>query len=112
MKTLASVSAEIKDEVTRHPLRPDSATMDTEPMRRLDPRARIVVGIFVSQAEITSGDVASALSLSQRMARLLLNQWVEQGWLKVADPSNRNRAYVLSAKYRQVIGNVSREGTH
>ncbi len=110
MKTLASVYAEIKDEVTRHPVRPDLATMDTEPMRRLDPRARIVVGIFVSQAEITSGDVASALSLSQRMARVLLNQWVEQGWLKVADPSNRNRAYVLSAKYRQLIGNVSHQG--
>lgn len=107
VKTLASVFSEIKEQVTRHPVRPDMATLDTEPLRRLDSRARIVMGIFASQEEITSADVASTLSLSQRMARVLLNEWVDQGWLKMADRSNRNRAYVLSAKYRQFVGNVS-----
>jgi hypothetical protein len=35
------------------------------------------------------------------MARELLRQWVEDGWLLIADPSRRGRAYELSAGYRQ-----------
>ncbi|MCI0478431.1 MAG: hypothetical protein L0Y55_19485, partial [Anaerolineales bacterium] len=81
----------------------------TEPhvMQELDPRARVVVALFAGQAQITSRDVAHALGLSERMARVLLNQWVNEGWLVIADPSNRKRAYTLSAKYRQFIGNMS-----
>ncbi len=41
------------------------------------------------------------------MARVLLGRWVEDGWLEVADPSRRARAYVLSASYRQFIGSLS-----
>jgi hypothetical protein len=32
------------------------------------------------------------------MVRVLLKKWVEDGWLIVADQSNRGRAYILSAK--------------
>ena len=41
--------------------------------------------------------VARTLGLSQRMARNLLRDWVEEGWLEVADPSRRGRVYSLSA---------------
>ena len=59
---------------------------------------------------ITTADVAGALGLSDRMARVLLGRWVEDGWLEVADPSRRARAYVLSASYRQFIGSLSAMG--
>jgi hypothetical protein len=52
-------------------------------------------------------DVAEALGLSDRMARVLINGWVEDGWLMVADPSKRGRSYELSAIYRQYIGGLS-----
>ena len=52
-------------------------------------------------------EVARALGLSERMARVLLNKWVEDGWLEVADPSRRKRAYELTAIYRQYEGNLS-----
>jgi len=40
---------------------------------------------------------------SRKQARLLLNAWVKDGWLVIANPSNRKRAYGLSAIYRQYI---------
>ncbi|NJM42178.1 MAG: Fic family protein [Anaerolineae bacterium] len=61
----------------------------------LDARAQLVRGLFARQERITSQDVAATLGLSTRMARVLLAEWVAAGWLHVADPSKRNRAYVL-----------------
>lgn len=72
-----------------------------------DPRAKIVFELFIEQSQITSRDVAQALGLSERMARVLLTQWVQEDWLKIAEPSNRKRAYRLSATYRQFVGNLS-----
>jgi hypothetical protein len=40
------------------------------------------------------------------MERNLIASWVKDGWLVVANPSNRARAYRLSAIYRKYIGNV------
>lgn len=79
-------------------------------VRLLDARAKRVLGMFTLTEQITSNDVASELGLSTRMARLLLKRWVEDGWLKVADPSRRNRAYGLSAIFRQYIGNPTAMG--
>ncbi len=52
---------------------------------------------------------AIALGLSPRTALLLLQNWTEEGWLEVADPSRRGRTYRLSASYRQLIGSLSAE---
>ncbi len=81
--------------------------VQTEPeeMRRLDHRARVVLALFNRTDRITTHQVAQALGLSDRMARVLLHDWVDAGWLEIADPTNRKRAYGLSAKYRQYIGN-------
>jgi len=78
-----------------------------EALRRLDPRARAVLALFVNTEHITTSDVARTLGLSERMARNLLKQWVEDGWLEIADPSRRARNYTLSATYRQYIGSLS-----
>ena len=78
-----------------------------EPLRKLDRRARIVLGLFAASERITAPDVSRALGLSDRMVRLLLADWVRDGWLIVADPSRRKRAYELTAIYRQYIGELS-----
>ena len=56
---------------------------------------------------ITATQVAGALGLSERTARLVLHEYVTDGWLRIANPSNRRRAYSLSASYRQYIGKLS-----
>jgi Fic family protein len=73
-------------------------------LRTLKRRERAVLGILAQKETITSRDVADALGLSVRMARNLLERWVTGGFLEVADPSNKNRAYKIKAKYRKYIG--------
>ena len=78
-----------------------------EELRRLDHRARVVLGLFAAKENVTAPQVAAELGLSERMARNLLKDWVKDGWLEVANPSRRARSYSLSAKYRQYIGSLS-----
>ena len=80
---------------------------EPEDLRRLDHRARMVLGLFAKKETITASDVAGELGLSERMARNLLVDWVKEGWLEVTNPSRRARAYSLSAKYRQYVGSLS-----
>ena len=80
---------------------------EPEDLRRLDHRARVVLGLFALKETITAPQVAAELGLSERMARILLKDWVEDGWLVVTNPSRRARSYSLSAKYRQYIGSLS-----
>jgi Fic family protein len=47
------------------------------------------------------------LAGSERMARVLVRDWLDQGWLVLAEPSRRSRSYGLSARYRQFIGTSS-----
>ena len=78
-----------------------------EKLRRLDLRARRILGLFAQKETITTSDVASELALSEWMARNLLREWVDQGWLEVANPPRRARSYSLSAIYRKYIGSLS-----
>jgi predicted ArsR family transcriptional regulator len=80
---------------------------EPEELRRLDHRARVVLGLFAKKETITSADVAAELGISERMARNLLKGWTKDGWLEVAEPSRRARAYSLSAIYRHYIGSLS-----
>ena len=109
--TLAAVFAAAREEVLRCSGEGDAVALaEPDALRRLDPRARAVLTLFLRTDRITTADVAGALGLSDRMARVLLGRWVEDGWLEVADPSRRARAYVLSASYRQFIGSLSAVG--
>lgn len=80
---------------------------ESEDLRRLDHRARVVLCLFASKETITAPQVAAELGLSERMARNILGTWVKDGWLIVANPSRRARSYSLSAKYRQYVGSLS-----
>lgn len=79
----------------------DDAIMDL--LRPLDHRARRVLGLFAQQYFIHSSDVANLLGISTRQARELLSQWVDQGWLKMADPSRRGWKYKLADEYIRAI---------
>jgi Fic family protein len=105
LATLAEAFDSVRKEA-RH-LAAEGVPADPEPLRALDRRARIVLGFFAKVPRITSQEVAAAIGLSERMARVLLTKWVEAGWLAVADPSRRKRAYQLSAIYRQYIRHLS-----
>ena len=105
IETVAQVFEAAKEEAVR--LSQMGVPSEPEAMRRLDARARVVLGLFAHAAQLKTPDVARVLGLSDRMARLLIKEWVQEGWLIVADSSNRGRAYALAEGYRQFIGNLS-----
>ena len=80
---------------------------EPEAVRSLDRRARMVLGLFAQSEQITTAEAAQTLGLSDRMTRNLMQDWVSAGFLEVAEPSRRKRAYRLSAIYRQYIGSLS-----
>ena len=97
--SVATVFQSVKEEAVRcaHnriPVEPDA-------LRKLDRRARRVLTLFSKHDRITAPEVAGLLGLSDRMARVLVQGWVKEGWLVVAEASKRARAYGLAAIYRQ-----------
>lgn len=80
---------------------------EPEELRRLDHRMRRALALLPKAARITSSAVAQILGLSDRMARVLLKERVAEGWLQVANASDRAREYDLPAIYRQYIGGLS-----
>ena len=108
VKTLAGVFAAAQEEAERYVGQDVVRTLsEPEGLRRLDHRARAVLALFAGAETITATQVAGALGLSERTARLVLHEYVTDGWLRIANPSNRRRAYLLSASYRQYIGELS-----
>jgi Fic family protein len=102
LRGMAGVFERVADEVRSQAARLDE--QDEALLRKLDRRARIVLGLFSRQDEIATPDVARALSLSDRQARDLLADWVGQGWLEISGASRKGRRYRLSAVYRKFIG--------
>jgi hypothetical protein len=60
-----------------------------------------LLGLFGKKDRINAQDIALALGLSSRMARVLAQKWVKEKFLVIVDESNRSMAYGLSAIYRQ-----------
>jgi len=102
---LADVFTRAKDEALKYAK--EGVPVEPAPLRKLDRRARVILGLFAKGDEVTTQQVAAALGLSDRMARVLLVGWVKDGWLVLANASKRARAYKLTAIYRQFIGNKS-----
>ena len=101
---LARVFTKAKDETLAYVK--NGIAQEPENLRKLDHRARTVLSLFAKKDRITAWDIADVLGLSNRMVRILLTTWVSEGWLFVADASNKSRAYTLSASYRQFVGNT------
>ncbi|HOC32365.1 MAG TPA: Fic family protein, partial [Armatimonadota bacterium] len=105
--TLAGVFDTVRNEADRATAESDSGP--EEALLNFDHRARTVLGLFGDRESIVTRDVARLLGLSDRTARELLVGWVADGWLEVANPSNRARSYRLSAVCRRFVGGLSAE---
>jgi Fic family protein len=105
---MATLSA-VFDQVAREAMKLSQKRLPPEPeeLRKLDRRARVVLGLLAKTETIVAADVAAALGLSARMARNLLQGWTREGWLQIANASRKTRAYRLAGKYRQFIGNLT-----
>lgn len=77
---------------------------DISPMlRKLDIKQRKILELFTEFEEITSIQAGEYLNLSSQSARLLLNKWVEEGFLSIVNKARKNRTYCLSKEYEKLI---------
>ena len=106
LEYFSSCLAGVFEEVRRQALSSSSGGLKAEPqaLRKLDRRARVVLGLFARQEMITAAEVGRLLGLSDRMARVLIRRWVGDGWIVTADPSRRSRSYMLARSYRCFAG--------
>ena len=105
VKGMAAVFETVASEVRKRAVQGDETSEAF--LRKLDRRARIVLGLFSRQEEISANDVSRVLGLSERQVRNLLNEWVSAGWLEVSDSSRKSRSYRLAVNYRQFVGSLS-----
>lgn len=105
LSILSGVFTEVKQSAERSAQ--EGKTVEPEHIRRLDRRARIVLSLFTGREKITSIQAAQALGLSARMARVLIQGWVDAGLLVMAAEAKRNRAYGLTAIYRQYLDGLT-----
>jgi Fic family protein len=103
--SVSTVFQAVKEEALRCAQK--GISVEPDALRKLDRRARRVFALFSKQDRITALEVAGVLGLSDRMARVLVQGWVKEGWLVVARASKRARAYGLVESYRQFIGNLT-----
>ena len=102
LKGMSVVFEQVAEEVARH----SEGKVDQRQavlLRPLDHRARRILGLFDKQDIIRSSQVANTLGISTRQARVLLSQWVDQGWLEIVDFSNRGRKYKLAQEYQLLL---------
>jgi len=110
LKTLSRVFEAAKEEALKHVASP--VTAEPPALRRLDYRARTVLNLFARQEHITSAEVAAALGLSERMARVALSEWSGSGWIVVSNPSRRSRRYALCEELRNYMDSQGRCAPH
>lgn len=79
-------------------------TADKTPiLRKLNVKQRRILELFVEFEEITSNQVGQYLGISSQSARLLLNKWVEEGFLTLKNTARKNRTYGLSKDFEDMI---------
>jgi Fic family protein len=77
---------------------------DLSPMlRKLDPKQRKALELFQKFETVTSSQLGELFGFKPRTSANLCAAWVSQGFLKVVDPSNKGRKYVLGDDYIKLI---------
>ena len=72
-------------------------------LRKLDIKQRKILELFTEFEEITSIQAGEYLNLSSQSARLILNKWVQEGFLSIVNKARKNRTYGLAQEYEKLI---------
>ncbi|MBR1648522.1 MAG: Fic family protein [Alphaproteobacteria bacterium] len=72
-------------------------------LRNLNLKQKKILGLLKEFAEITSIQAGLCLGISPQSARLLLNKWKGEGFLKIVNTPKKNRTYGLSDEYEELL---------
>jgi Fic family protein len=76
---------------------------DSSILRTLDPKQRRALELFLKSEYITSKELITLFGFKARTNAYLCQKWVEEGFLEIADASNRGRKYRLAVQYRILL---------
>lgn len=80
----------------------ESSKDEIKVLRELDAKQRQVLNLFETQKFVTAKDVAEFFKFSPRSARLLVLEWVNNGFL-LAIGEGKKRKYQLNEKYEKIL---------
>lgn len=80
----------------------ESSKDEIKVLRELDTKQRQVLNLFETQKFVTAKDVAEFFKFSPRSARLLVLEWVNNGFL-LAIGEGKKRKYQLNEKYEKIL---------
>jgi Fic family protein len=72
-------------------------------IRTLDPRQRKTLGLFSQFETISSHQIGELFEIKPRTSAQLCSTWVKDGFLEIANFSNKSRKYRLSKKYEKLV---------
>ncbi len=75
----------------------------SEILRKLDPKQRIALELFGKFELVTSQQVGKLFNFKPRTAAALCSRWVKEGFLEIANFSNKNRKYRLAKKFEGLL---------
>ena len=75
----------------------------SQALRQLDARQRKVLDLFRKSEWITATQVENILNLTGRTARHVCQQWTEEGFLVIVDPSKKTRKYGLNTAMSKLL---------
>ncbi len=66
-------------------------------LRELSNEQRQILTLFASKAELSAGEIGGFFGVKPQRARQICREWVKQGFIVVANASDRRRSYRLAA---------------
>ena len=78
----------------------------SQELHALDGRQRVILSLYSDGSLFTSHDVQSLLNISGRTARLLCQEWANERFIEIADPSKKSRKYRIAQKFIKPTVNV------
>lgn len=72
-------------------------------LRKLDPKKRKALELFQAFTTITAAQIGQLFGFRPRTSAQLCKDWVEEGFLAIVNPSNKNRSYGLAPTFEGLI---------
>ena len=72
-------------------------------LRTLDPKKRKALELFQQFTEVTAAQVGQLFGFKPRTSGQLCKDWVDEGFLVIVNPANKNRSYGLAPKFEMLI---------
>ena len=76
----------------------------SELLRTLDPKQRKCLDLLKESNIITSKQIGALFGFRPRTSSALCKKWVEEGFLKIVDPSFKSRKYCIGDRFKGVLG--------